>query len=224
MKGKKVYRPAGCRQKRVGVLGGTFDPIHNGHLAVARFVMSAVELDEVVFVPAGRPWMKESPPAASAEDRLEMVRLAVSGESGFSCSDVDVRRDAPTYTLDTLQDLLEEYVRAAKFFLIVGADTAMEMHRWKDAHRLRAMSEVIVAGRPGTAAPGGLADHHPARGAIFLEGPMKEVSASAIRDMLSRGEPPIGLVPDRVARYMADRGLYGLALGAAHAPGVQGLL
>ncbi len=200
--------------RRIGVLGGTFDPIHNGHLAVGRFVMAALGLDEVVFVPAGRPWMRDRRPETSPVERLEMVRLAVEGQEGFSCSDVDVRRPGPTYTVDTLRDLQAGYCRAARLYLIVGADTAYGMHLWRYASRLSSRCSVVVVGRPGMFPLSGLPEGHPARGAIFLEGPMNEVSGSGIRDTLLRGELPVGQVPVAAARYMASRGLYGLVGGS----------
>ena len=197
--------------KKIGVLGGTFDPIHNGHLAVGEFAMNAAGLDEVVFVPAGRPWMKQAEPGASPEDRLEMVRLALAGHPRFSCSDVDVRRRGQTYTVDTLTDLRSQYGPGAAFYLIVGADTAEDMHRWNRADALPSMCTVVVIGRPGSPPPAGLEFGHPARGALFLQGPMREVSASTIRDCLNRGGLPVGQTPPAVARYMDDRGLYGLS-------------
>ena len=197
--------------KKIGVLGGTFDPIHNGHLAVGKFAMRAAGLDEVVFVPAGRPWMKQTEPGASPEDRLEMVRLALEGQPGLSCSDVDVRRPGHTYTVDTLSDLRSQYGLGAAFYLIVGADTAEDMNRWKRAELLPSMCRVVVIGRPGSPLPSELDCGHPARGALFLQGPMREVSASAIRDCLNGGGLPVGQIPLSVARYMDERGLYGLS-------------
>ena len=197
--------------RKIGVLGGTFDPIHNGHLAVGKFAMREAGLDEVVFVPAGRPWMKQTEPGASPEDRLEMVRLALEGQSGMTCSDVDVVRPGHTYTVDTLTDLRLQYGRGAAFYLIVGADTAEDMHRWDRAELLPSLCTVVVIGRPGSPIPTEVEGGHPARGALFLQGPMREVSASAIRDCLNGGGLPVGQIPPAVARYMDERGLYGLS-------------
>ena len=197
--------------RKIGVLGGTFDPIHNGHLAIGRFALETAGLDEVIFVPAGRPWMKQAEPGASPEDRLEMVRLALEGEPGLACSDVDVRRPGHTYTVDTLSDLRAQYGPSAAFYLIVGADTAEEMDRWKNAELLPSECTVVVVGRPGSSLPTELACDHPARDAVFLRGPMWEVSASAIRDSLNDGLLPVGRIPVAVTRYMAERGLYGLS-------------
>ena len=197
--------------KKIGVLGGTFDPIHNGHLAVGKFAMREAGLDEVVFVPAGRPWMKQTEPGASPEDRLEMVRLALEGQPGMTCSDVDVVRPGHTYTVDTLTDLRLQYGPGAAFYLIVGADTAEDMHRWDRAELLPSLCTVVVIGRPGSPIPTEVERGHPARGALFLQGPMREVSASAIRDCLNGGGLPLGRIPLAVARYMDERGLYGLS-------------
>ena len=197
--------------KKIGVLGGTFDPIHNGHIAIGRFALGAAGLDEVVFVPAGRPWMKRTHPGASAEDRLEMVRLALEGERGLSYSDVDVKRPGDTYTVDTLSDLGSRYGPNTDFYLIVGADTVRDMDRWKKAELLPSMCTVVVIGRPGSPEPAKLQRGHPARGAIFLQGPMWEVSASAIRDSLNSGRLLERQMPPAVTRYMDERGLYGLS-------------
>ncbi len=197
--------------RKIGVLGGTFDPIHNGHLAIGRFALRAAGLDEVVFVPAGRPWMKQTQPGASPEDRLEMVRLALEGQRGLTYTDVDVNRPGDTYTVDTLSDLGSRYGTNTDFYLIVGADTARGMDRWKKAELLPSMCTVVVIGRPGSPDPAKLARGHPARGAMFLRGPMWEVSASAIRDSLNSGRLPTGQTPQAVTRYMDERGLYGLS-------------
>ena len=185
--------------------------IHNGHLAIARFALESAGLDEVVFVPAGRPWMKPTQPGASPEDRLEMVRLALEGEPGLTYADVDVKRPGDTYTVDTLSDLGSQYGPNTDFYLIVGADTAEEMHRWKKADLLSSMCTVVVIGRPGSPNPAELERGHPARGAMFLQGPMWEVSASAIRDSLNNGRLPTGQIPSAVARYVDEQGLYGLS-------------
>ena len=148
--------------RKIGVLGGTFDPVHNGHLAIARFALESAGLDEVVFVPAGRPWMKPTQPGASPEDRLEMVRLALEGEPGLTYADVDVKRPGDTYTVDTLSDLGSQYGHNTDFYLIVGADTAEEMHRWKKADLLSSMCTVCrhrsarlsQSGRFGARTPG----------------------------------------------------------------------
>ena len=129
------------------------------------------------------------------------------------CSDVDVRRPGYTYTIDTLSDLRPQYGPIAEFYLIVGADTAEDMNRWKRAELLPSMCRVVVIGRPGSSLPSELEYGHPARGALFLQGPMWEVSASAIRDCLNGGGLPVGQIPPSVARYVDDRGLYGLSRG-----------
>ncbi len=195
--------------RRVGVFGGTFDPVHNGHMAVAGSVRTELGLDVVLFVVTADQWLRSTPPVANAAARLAMVELAVGDTPGFEASDVDIARGGPTYTVDTLTELRDRPGRASELHLIVGADSAVTMDRWKNAEKIASLARVVVVGRPGLKFEGGsLAELHPARGAVYVEGPMDDVSATAIRHLVRAGEPIGGRVPGKVASYIEAQGLY----------------
>ena len=195
--------------KRVGVFGGTFDPIHNGHIAVARSAFEALDLDQVLFVVTSDQWLRESPPVASAADRFHMVELAVDNVLEFTASDVDIIREGSTYTVDTLRDIREQIDDLAELFLIVGADSASSMNRWKDAEQIGGLAKSVAVGRPGQAfAIETLDDSHPASGAEYVEGPMLDVSATQVREFLSAGEAIDELVDEPVVEYIQKHGLY----------------
>jgi len=192
----------------VGVLGGTFDPVHSGHLAIAEAVRNKLGLDVVLFVVAADQWLRSVPPVASAAARLAMVERAVEDSAGLEASDVDIVRGGSTYTADTLVDLRERLVGATELHLIVGADSAMSMDRWKRADEIGSLARVVMVGRPGLEFDGRLAKSHPAEGAVYVEGPMVDVSATAIRDRVQAEKSITGLVPDSVADYIAANELY----------------
>ena len=195
--------------RRVGVFGGTFDPVHNGHLAVASAVQEDLELDQVLFVVTSDQWLRENPSVAAASDRLRMVELAVSGLPGFSASDIDIKREGSTYTVDTLNDLRNELDDSVELFLIVGADSALSMDRWKDGNLIPALATIVAVGRPSQDLEiDGLADSHPAIGAEYLEGPMIDISATRVRNFLSDNRSVGDLVPTSVAEFIENQGLY----------------
>lgn len=180
---------------RLGVLGGSFDPIHHGHLAIALAALEQVPLDRVLFVPARRSPLKATAPAASAEDRAAMVELAIAGEPRFGLSRIELEREGPSYTVETLEALAGE----ERLFLILGADASAELSRWRDQERLRALATLVVARR-------GTAPADPA--AIVLDTPLVDVSASDLRERAARGRSLRYLVPDAVCRYIEERALY----------------
>ena len=195
--------------KRVGVFGGTFDPIHNGHIAVARSVFAALDLDQVLFVVTSDQWLRENPPVASAAERFHMVDLAVDNVLEFTASDVDILREGSTYTVDTLRDIRVQFDDFAELYLIVGADSASSMDRWKDAEMIGSLAKIVAVGRPGQAfAIESLDDSHPASGAEYVEGPMIDVSATRVRDLLSAGKAINELVAEPVVEYIEKQGLY----------------
>ena len=196
------------RLRRIGVFGGTFDPVHEGHLAVARCARDAYDLDLTLFVPAPRPWLRPRGPVAPPEDRLAMVRLAVRGERGFEVSTVDLDRPGPTYTADTIRDLRTACGLDAEFYLVLGADSLRHLHRWERIERLIGQCVIAGVGRPGAPKPSELPDGHPGREAMFVEGPMIDISATEVRRRLASGESCAGMLPSAVERYIRERGLY----------------
>jgi nicotinate-nucleotide adenylyltransferase len=195
--------------KKVGVFGGTFDPIHNGHTAVARSVFEALDLDQVLFVVTSDQWLRENPPVAPASDRFNMVTRAVDNVLEFTASDVDIVRKGSTYTVDTLRDIREQFDDSTELYLIVGADSASSMNRWKSAEQIGDLAKIVAVGRPGQAfAIESLEDSHPANGAEYVEGPMIDVSATRVREYLSTGRNIEELVSESVVEYIEKQGLY----------------
>ncbi|MDA0677077.1 MAG: nicotinate-nucleotide adenylyltransferase [Chloroflexi bacterium] len=197
------------KPNRIGVFGGTFDPIHRGHMEIARFALQHGNLDELLMVPAGRPWLRGTPPVASPEHRLRMTELAVDGEPGIAVSDVDVVREGETYSIDTLVDLRTQYGAAVTLVLVLGADSALSMDRWHRAQELPGLCEVLVIGRPGEIWNENMPSSHPAHGAKFLDGPMMDISATSLRERLARGDDVRDSLAATVFDYIRQHGLYG---------------
>jgi nicotinate-nucleotide adenylyltransferase len=186
---------------RLGVFGGSFDPVHLGHLIAAAEAHRALSLDRVLLIPAGQhPWKPPMGPTGAA-DRLAMLRLAVDGDARFLVDDREVRRDGPSYTIDTLRSLRQE-TPGDRLSLLVGADAARDLASWREADAIPALAEVVVLSRPGEPPPA-----HPLIGRV-LAVPAIEISASQVRERCRQGESIRYLVPDAVARYIADRRLY----------------
>jgi nicotinate-nucleotide adenylyltransferase len=194
--------------RRVGVMGGTFDPVHHGHLVAASEVAHRFDLDEVVFVPTGRPWQKDDRAVTPAEDRYLMTVIATAADPRFRVSRVDVDRGGPTYTVDTLRDLSREYADAgtdAALHFITGADALASIAGWQDAEELVGLAHFVGVTRPGHP----LLDPGLPDGSVTLvEIPALAISSSDCRARVSRGEPIRYLVPDGVLQYVAKRGLY----------------
>ncbi len=193
---------------RLGLLGGTFDPVHLGHLRAAESAREALALDRVLFVPSKEP-PHRGRPASSALDRFAMVSLATAAHSAFVVSDLELLRDGPSFTVDTVRLLLEGG-GAGSVVIIVGSDTFPEMGRWKDPEELFALCAVAVVGRPGSPIPSprdcGGTGRQP--DVSRVEGPALPVSATTIRQRVREGHSVRYLVPDGVAQYIAKRGLY----------------
>ena len=194
---------------RIGVFGGTFDPVHVGHLAAARAALECARLDRVVFVPTGQPPHRPAA-SASAEDRLEMTRLATSDEDQFAVSDVELRRPGASFTSDTLRELHELEPRA-DLFLILGWDAARLFRSWHEQDEVRKLATVVVMARPGVGSPqpadldaAGLDGQQ----AIVCTTSTPDVSASSIRRDIRNGRSIEGKVPPAVERYISDLRLY----------------
>ena len=196
--------------RRIGVLGGTFDPIHRGHLVVADDVARRLHLDEVVFAPSGESWHKSTTAAARSADRLAMVQAAIADDPRFRVTTVDIDRGGPTFTVDTLTDLQAEDARAhpqdpAEWVFIAGADALAGFATWRDPEGILERAEVVAVTRPGHAMriPEPF-DQHVTR----IEIPALDVSSSEIRRRVAAGESIDDLVPAGVAEIIAERGLY----------------
>ena len=196
---------------RVGVLGGTFDPVHLAHLIIGEEARSQLELDRVLFMPAGQPWLKAGQVLSPAADRLRMVELAVKGNPQFQVCCHEVNRDGPTYTVDTLEELHQELDPDAEFFFIIGQDALDQFHRWKQPERLLQLCRLVVARRLG---------HDDfdsevwrrrfsnANEPAFLAAPLIDISGTEIRRRAAGGGTLRYLVPDAVADYIKKRRLY----------------
>ncbi|MFZ5849813.1 MAG: nicotinate-nucleotide adenylyltransferase [Actinomycetota bacterium] len=192
-------------RRRLGVMGGTFDPIHHGHLVAASEVAALFALDEVVFVPTGQPWQKGHREVSPAEDRYLMTVIATASNPRFSVSRIDVDRGGPTYTIDTLRDLRAQRGPGWDLFFITGADALAAILTWRDAAELVGLAHFVGCTRPGHA----LADPgFPAGGVSLVEVPALAISSSGCRERVHQGLPVWYLVPDGVVQYIHKRGLY----------------
>jgi nicotinate-nucleotide adenylyltransferase len=191
---------------RVGVMGGTFDPIHLGHLRAAETARERLGLDLVAFLPSGEPPHRRGP-LASARDRFTMACLACAGHPHFAVWDTELNRDGPSYTVDTLATLRAERPDD-ELVLVVGSDTWPEMTGWREPQRLFSLAEVAVVDRPGQPAPDTVSPFPGARGVTRVAGPGLPISATAVRDHVRRGASVRYLVPCAVAEFIVRRGLY----------------
>ncbi len=191
--------------RRLGVMGGTFDPVHHGHLVAASEVAGRFDLDEVVFVPTGEPWQKGGRRVAGAEHRYLMTVIATASNPRFSVSRVDLDRDGPTYTIDTLTDLRAERGGDVEMYFITGADALAQILSWRDADRLAGLAHFVGVTRPGhVLADPGL----PAGRVSLVEIPALAISSSDCRERVGLNQPIWYLVPDGVVQYIAKSGLY----------------
>lgn len=189
-------------KRRIGVMGGTFDPIHHGHLVAASEVAKSFELDEVLFVPTGEPWQKQN--VSESEHRYLMTVIATASNPRFRVSRVDINRAGPTYTVDTLRDLRADYPDADLFF-ISGADAVQQIIGWKDVDRLWELAHFIAVSRPGhELSLSGLSGKH----VSLLEVPALAISSTDCRSRVAQGDPVWYLVPDGVVQYIAKHKLY----------------
>ncbi len=190
---------------RLGVMGGTFDPVHNGHLVAASEAAALFDLDEVAFVPVGRPWQKAHREVSAAEDRYLMTFLATAENPQFTVSRIEIDRDGPTYTIDTLRDL--HRVRPDdELFFITGADALGQILTWRDHDELFELAQFVGCSRPGYQLS--LDAALPPDRVSLLAVPALAISSSDIRSRVGRDAPIWYLTPDGVVRYIAKRGLY----------------
>ncbi|MFI1913501.1 nicotinate-nucleotide adenylyltransferase [Nocardia sp. NPDC020380] len=198
-------------RRKLGVMGGTFDPIHHGHLVAASEVANRFDLDEVIFVPTGQPWQKSDRHISPAEDRYLMTVIATASNPRFSVSRTDVDRGKETYTVDTLRDLAELHPDADLYF-ITGADALASILTWHDWSELFELAKFVGVSRPGYELNiDHLADHlrdYPADTVTMIEIPALAISSSDCRRRAGEGRPVWYLVPDGVVQYISKRHLY----------------
>jgi nicotinate-nucleotide adenylyltransferase len=194
-----------ARVRRVGIMGGTFDPIHHGHLVAASEVASRFDLDEVVFVPTGQPWQKGDEKVSAAEDRYLMTVIATAANPRFAVSRVDIDRGGPTYTVDTLRDLRKVYGPDAELFFITGADALDKILSWKRLDEAFEQAHFIGVTRPGFELSD---DHLPDHTVSLVQVPAMAISSTDVRARVAAGQPVWYLVPDGVVQYIAKRRLY----------------
>lgn len=206
----------------IGIFGGTFDPVHYGHLRTAFELLKGLQLDEVRFMPAGTPPHRGSP-VASGEQRLRMVRAAVEGQPGFTVDDRELRREGPSYSVDTLSDLRAEYPDRS-LLLIVGMDAFIGLPKWHQWREILQLAHVVVAHRPGwrTPATGPLGEllvdrgtgtvgdlHESPAGHIYIHAVTQlEIASTSVRTLIARGRDPRFLMPDAVRDIIFESGCY----------------
>jgi nicotinate-nucleotide adenylyltransferase len=190
-------------------MGGTFDPIHHGHLVTAEEALHQFGLDEVCFVPTGQPWMKAERAVTPAEDRYLMTVIATASNPRFSVSRLEVDRGGPTYTVDTLQELRRGAEEEVELFFITGADAILDIFQWKDPGEVLSLAHFIAATRPGydiARFQAGAPTEHP--NVSVMDIPALSISSSDIRRRVRAGQPIRYLVPEGVQTYIGKRGLY----------------
>ena len=197
---------------KIGVLGGTFDPIHNGHLTVAATVWEKLSLDEVLFVPAGQPWQKVDRDVSPVEDRLEMVRLAVDGRPGYGLSTVEAYRSGDSYSLETLAEIRRSFGAGDELYFVLGWDSLAQFPGWYAPERIIRLCKLVAVRRPGYPRPDVSAMEKTLPGVstrvMLLDEPHIEISASQVRERVAAGQPITDLVPAAVAEYIEEHGLY----------------
>lgn len=195
---------------RVGILGGTFDPIHLGHIAAGSAALECADLDRVLFVPSAQPPHRDAA-LAPAEDRLEMCRVAIEGQPRFEVSDVEIKRGGRSYTVDTLSDL-KRLRPGDDLFLILGWDAARLLRTWREPEKVVELASIVIISRPGTQAPHEAefaeAGLDSGRFTFCSRQTTPDVSGSAVRSAIGRGESVAGKVPAQVERYIAAHHLY----------------
>lgn len=195
--------------KRIGIFGGTFDPIHCGHLIMAENVKDQMHLDTVLFIPSGNPPLKDISEISAAEHRLNMVNLAIEGNPSFGVSDIEINSTGsePSYTVNTLMKLREQYSdEQVKLYLIIGMDQLIDLHKWKDPGKLFFLTEVVIINRPGYLIQ--QVENEYSRRGIFVPVPNIDISSTDIRFRIGEKRTIKYLVPEKVEKYILENKLY----------------
>ena len=199
---------------KLGIMGGTFDPVHMGHLLIAENARCALSLDQVLFVPAGRPWLRGEAKVSEGHHRLRMVELAIAGNPAFSATDIEIDRPGPTYTVDTLETLKDDYGEGTELFFIIGSDALVNMDRWRSPARLFELSTLAVFGRSdgedSLVLTYRLTHQFPqiVDAVVWMGRSLTSISSTDIRRRLAADEPVRYMVPDSVDQYIRENGLY----------------
>jgi nicotinate-nucleotide adenylyltransferase len=194
-------------KRKIGILGGTFDPIHNGHLIITEYLRDKLSLDEICFIPARHHPLKNNESISSSEVRLQMLQLAISDNQAFRYSEVELQRTGISYTIDTLDYLSSEWKDLhPELYFLIGMDIINELYRWKEPLQILEKTRVIAFGRPG------FRPHKTAEKYLphiqFISVPLLEISSSLIRQRCQEGRSIRYLVPEKVRKYIIDKGLY----------------
>jgi nicotinate-nucleotide adenylyltransferase len=196
----------------VGIMGGTFDPPHIAHLIIAEVARVRLDLDKIIFIPAGDPWMKSASMVTAAEQRVEMVRLAIDSNPAFSLSLIEVKRPGPTYTVDTIEQLSGEVGYDSGLFLLLGWDSMADLPSWKAPYRISKMARIAAFPRPGFVKPdpAELEEAMPgiSERIVYMEEPYLGISSTCIRQLAREGKSVRYVVPDRVGQYIIENNLY----------------
>jgi nicotinate-nucleotide adenylyltransferase len=198
--------------KRTGILGGTFDPIHNGHLAIAGEAKAYLNLNETVFLPAGQPWMKSDRTISAAEDRTAMIRLAIQSRPDCKLSTMEIEHQGASFSVDTLAAMKTQSAEPSELYFILGWDNLSKLPYWKEPRKLIELCYLVAAPRPGALRPNMkiLEKEIPgiSKRVILLEKPRLDISATQIRKNVAKGVPITGMVPAAVEEYIKEHGLY----------------
>jgi nicotinate-nucleotide adenylyltransferase len=197
---------------KIGVLGGSFDPVHIGHIMIAEEVGSRLNLAKLFFIPAGKPWLKENSPLADAKHRAQMVRIAITGKPRFNVLTTELERTGPTYTVDTITELQAILNSGDELFFILGWDSLAELPRWREPSRLIKLCKLVAVPRPGYCRP----DHEVLETLVhgisqrveYIDKPVVDISSSEIRNRVAGGLSVSHLVPGAVDKYIREHKLY----------------
>jgi len=198
--------------KKIGVMGGTFDPVHLGHLAVAEEARRRLKMAEIIFMPAGQPYFKALAYISPPEHRVRMLELALAGRPYFKISRMEIQRPGPSYAVETVAQLKEQMPAGNEIYFIMGWDSLLTLNLWQEPERLISLSRIVAAPRPGYTKPdvGALEKELPgiSERVIILYQPLVNISSTTIRERVSQGLPIEEMVPPAVAEYIKEKGLY----------------
>ena len=199
-------------RKKIGIIGGTFDPVHNGHLKAAEIVFEQMDLDELIFIPAYVAPHKVDIETAPSQDRLNMVKLAISNNKNFKCSDIEIKRKGISYTYDTLKSLKETSFAEDELFFVIGMDSFLELNTWKNLLGILSLATLIVATRPGfeeavEEASKSISENKNNR-IKYLNAPGLGISSTEIRDKIQNNDSLEEALPNSVIKYIKEHGLY----------------